>query len=87
LAQPPSILTSDEYYLEDLAFSPDSQTLAAVGSNDLLLWPVLDVLVTTGCGVVTRNFTWTEWQSYFGDESYRQTCPQLPVHYTVPTQP
>jgi WD40 repeat protein len=87
LAQPPSILTSDEYILEDLTFSPDSQTLAAVGSKDLLLWPVLDVLVTTGCGVVTRNFTWTEWQSYFGDEPYRQTCPQLPVHYTVPKQP
>jgi hypothetical protein len=27
---------------------------------------------------------WDEWQQYFPGEPYRQTCPNLPVHYTVP---
>lgn len=36
------------------------------------------------CARVGRNLTWLEWQQFFSGEPYRQTCPNLPVHYTVP---
>jgi WD40 repeat protein len=32
----------------------------------------------------TRNLTWSEWQAYFPGQSYRQTCPDLPPHPSVP---
>ncbi len=30
------------------------------------------------CHVVNRNFTESEWSYYFGNQPYRQTCPNLP---------
>jgi hypothetical protein len=43
-----------------------------------------DELLYMACNRIGRNLTWLEWQQYFSDEPYRQTCPNLPVHFTVP---
>ena len=37
------------------------------------------------CQRATRNLTWTEWQRYLpAGESYRRTCPNRPIHPSVP---
>jgi WD40 repeat protein len=43
-------------------------------------------LRTAACDRLGRNLTWLEWQQYFPAEPYRQTCPNLPVHFTVPEE-
>ena len=42
-------------------------------------WRVEDLIETT-CLLAGRNLTTEEWQRYFQDKTYRQTCPQWPVH-------
>jgi hypothetical protein len=34
----------------------------------------------------TRNLTWQEWQQYLPGQPYRQTCPNLPAHPSVPPE-
>jgi hypothetical protein len=41
-------------------------------------------LADNGCEYTTRNFTWEEWQIYFPGQPYEITCPQWPVHPSVP---
>lgn len=41
-------------------------------------------LLEVACRFATRNLTWAEWQQYLPDQEYRQTCPNLPVHPSVP---
>jgi WD40 repeat protein len=41
-------------------------------------------LLSAACRSATRNFTWAEWLLYFPGEPYRQTCPNLPPHPSVP---
>jgi hypothetical protein len=41
-------------------------------------------LLAAACQRATRNLTWQEWQQYLPGEPYRQTCPHLPVHPSVP---
>jgi len=42
----------------------------------LRLWKTND-LIDEACSRLTRNFTKTEWQRYFEDEPYRETCANL----------
>ena len=43
------------------------------------LWLVwAEDLIAEGCSRIGRNLTAEEWLSYFGDEPYRRTCPDLP---------
>ncbi len=40
-------------------------------------------LLENGCKHAIRNFTWSEWQSYFQGQEYRPVCKQWPVHPSV----
>ncbi len=62
----------------DVAFSPDSKTLAS-GNGKILLWDVDPVSwQARACQIAGRNLTRAEWQQYMGDELYRKTCEQWP---------
>lgn len=43
------------------------------------------VLLEEACQRVTRNLTWEEWQTYLPGRPYHQTCPNWPIHPSVPT--
>ncbi len=83
----PVVLRGHEASVLSVAFSPDGQTLAS-GSADqtVRLWVFLEELVDIGCQKVRRNLSWAEWQRYLPGEPYRQTCPNLPPHPSVPVE-
>jgi tetratricopeptide (TPR) repeat protein len=58
----------------------------ATGSGDktarLWSWRVED-LINLACRTAGRNLSREEWGRYFGDEPYRKTCEQWPVHPSV----
>jgi len=64
-----------------VGFSPDGKTLVA-GSEDhgLIAWDVnLESWRERACGIANRNLTYEEWTQFLGEESYRATCPTLPI--------
>ena len=81
------VLRGHENWVWSVAFSPDGETLAS-GSADqtIRLWVFLEELVEIGCQKVRRNLSWAEWQRYLPGEPYRQTCPHLPPHPSVPVE-
>ena len=66
--------------MTDMAFSPDARSLATSSFDGTaylwLVWP--EDLITEGCSRIGRNLAPEQWLSYFGDEPYRPTCPDLP---------
>ncbi len=71
---------SHEDDVTDMEFSPDGRSLATSSFDGTayiwLVWP--EDLIAEGCSRIGRNLTAEEWLSYFGDEPYRRTCPDLP---------
>ncbi|NJN55854.1 MAG: hypothetical protein HC804_14590 [Anaerolineae bacterium] len=63
----------------DGAFSADGRWLATVSSASgatITIWPLeVDEIIRQGCQAVGRSFSEAEWQRYFPNEPYRQTCP------------
>jgi tetratricopeptide (TPR) repeat protein len=41
---------------------------------------VIDDLVQIACALTSGNFSYKEWQQYLGDEPYRKTCQNRPLH-------
>jgi WD40 repeat protein/energy-coupling factor transporter ATP-binding protein EcfA2 len=78
----------EQWALRVVAFSPDGRWILS-GSGDpvyrelgdarVWVWKPED-LIAEACRRLPRNLTHREWLQYLGDdESYRPTCPNLPV--------
>lgn len=70
----------------DLAFSTDGQTLYAASLRTLRFFDttlLTDIsekdIVDLACSHLLQNFSTAEWKSFFGDDTYKTTCPSLPV--------
>jgi hypothetical protein len=62
-----------------------SQFLFGTNFGDVQVYYIsTQALAEYACQYTTRNFTWEEWQLYFPGQSYERTCPQWPVHPSVP---
>ncbi len=70
-------LSGHTNFINSLGVSPDGQTIISGGEdNQLIRWNInLDTWQQNACTIINRNFTTAEWNRYFGDEAYRQTCP------------
>ncbi|MBK8129105.1 MAG: hypothetical protein IPK53_09265 [bacterium] len=82
-------LTGDGSPVVTTQWSQDERRILFVTQNGFagIFYIQMADLLTIGCEqYATHNFTWQEWQLYFPGQPYRVTCPQWPVHPTVPEE-
>ena len=72
--------------VKGISFSADGNTLVTASLKAVQFWDVqkipgvlTDDLVTVACSRLTQNFSSAEWTAFFGGESYRKLCGELPV--------
>lgn len=84
----PLVLRGHEFNVESVAYSPNGERLAS-GSGDgtIRVWRnTLEGLAVFACEQAGRNFSWEEWQEFLPGRDYEKTCPQYPVHCSVPVE-
>jgi len=69
-----------------VTFSQDGTLLITASRKVVQVWDVnafefvpTDNLISTACARLTANLSEAEWETLFPDETYRPTCPDLPV--------
>jgi WD40 repeat protein/cell division protein FtsB len=69
-----------------IAFSADGKTLVTAALKTIQFWDAQklsgttsDDLMSVACSHLTQNFRPAEWTAFFGEESYRKMCEDLPV--------
>lgn len=75
-----SPLTSHNTGVTAIKFNPDGKFLVSAGVDKIvLIAPVKETtnFIDAACELVGRNLTLDEWQTFFGDRPYHQTCPDL----------
>jgi len=82
------VLDGGRYEAEGIeAFSPDARFFAAIGETERLV--ELDVLpedlARTACSRISNNLSRGEWKAFFGNEPYRNTCPEVPESSIIST--
>lgn len=65
-----------------LAFADEGRVLYSIGDDGRVVALELDPArsMTRACRTVRRNLSHAEWVQFFGDEAYRLSCPDMPVH-------
>lgn len=75
--RPISIARHNEWVLA-VAFSPDGKSLISGDEKGMMYyWPThASYMADQMCGILTRNMTQREWETYVGyDVNYQKTCP------------
>ncbi|MBI5670189.1 MAG: protein kinase [Chloroflexi bacterium] len=64
-------------WVTDVAFAPDGNLLASVSvDRSVALWDMsLDSWRARACQIAHRNFSPDEWERFFREVPYRETCP------------
>ncbi len=73
-------LAQQIYGISNVTFSPGGKTLASGDDTIIHLWNVdPQKWYEAACYIASRNFTRTDWNTYFPSEPYQVTCPQWPA--------
>jgi WD40 repeat protein len=72
-------IAGPDNFIYDIAYSFDGRKLVSFGSGRvLLLWDMdLDSWMAGACRIANRNLNSAEWERYFPNQPYHQTCPNF----------
>ncbi len=75
----------DKTTISHLAFSPDSNWVYVIDSNNVLYYFSMHIesLQEKACNIAGRNFILNEWERFFPYDAYRKTCENLSEHPSV----
>jgi len=72
-------LSAQQKEIKSVLFNPEGGILASVGEGDsIVFWELnFEDWSSRACRIANRNLTTKEWSTYFGNRTYRKTCPNL----------